>query len=59
MLKTLVKTYFRGNGGLSIVQSLKKSSGKKGKKGIAVLSYFGISYLVLLYMSIIYTVFMT
>lgn len=59
MLKTLVKTYFRGNGGLSIVQSLKKSSGKKGKKGISVLSYFGIAYLALLYMWIIYTGFMT
>ncbi|MGN0906257.1 MAG: hypothetical protein ACI4NM_03850 [Bullifex sp.] len=59
MLKTLVKTYFRGNGGLSIIQSLKNSSRKKGRKGVSVASYIGIAYLALLYMWIIYTGFMT
>ncbi len=59
MLKTLVKAYFRGNGGLAIVQSLKNSSKKKGKKGVSVASYIGIAYLAILYMWIIYTGFMT
>ncbi len=52
MIKLLVKTYFKGNGGLSILQSFKA----KGKSKVAIgFSYFGIFMLALLYMWCIYS----
>ena len=61
MLKTLVKTYFKGNGGLSILQALKtgNSKSKKKSKGRSLLSYFGLIYLSILYMWIIYSNFVS
>lgn len=61
MLKTLVKTYFKGNGGLSILQALKtgNSKSKKKSKGRSILSYFGLIYLSILYMWSIYSNFVS
>ncbi len=52
MLKVLVKTYFKGNGGLSILQAFKAKSRSKAAIGF---SYFGIFMLALLYMWCIYS----
>lgn len=61
MLKTLVKTYFKGNGGLSLLQSIKSGVSKNGKKGKSksILSYFGLIYLSILSMWMIYSNFVS
>lgn len=58
MFKTLVKTYFKGNGGLSLLQSIKTGVSKKGK-GKSILSYFGLIYLSILSMWMIYSNFVS
>ena len=61
MLKALVRTYYKGNGGLSLVQAIKTGRLKNGKrrKGVGILSYLGLFYLSLLYMWMIYSNFVS
>lgn len=61
MLKALVRTYYKGNGGLSLVQAIKTGRSKNGKrrKGVGILSYLGLFYLSLLYMWMIYSNFVS
>lgn len=54
MTKLLVKTYFKGNGGLAIMGSM-VGKGKKRSKGAVIASYIGIIYMALLYMYIIFS----
>lgn len=54
MTSLLVRTYFRGNGGLAIMGSM-VGKGRKRSKGAVIASYIGIIYLALIYMYIIFS----